>query len=137
MADLNPTLADVALYDDSADTEIVTAGEAFDQLMPLYRHTDGRYYKADANVSELAAAVRCISIGRAAAAGAKVLVVKKGPIVPGAVLTVAGLYILSATAGKICPYGDLASASWLTLLGGGRTAGIFDVNIRAFGCQKP
>lgn len=136
MADLAPTLADVALIDNTAETEIVQAGEALVQLTPVFLHTDRKWYKCDANDTAAKAACGGITVGKAAADG-RVLIVKYGPLNPGCVLTVGDVFVLSDDVGEICPIGDLASTHYVTVLGGAKAAGIFFVDIMALGVQKP
>lgn len=135
MADLSPTLANVALVDDTADTEIVQAGEALVQLTPVYQHTDGKYYKCDANDTAAKAVCRGITVSPAAADG-RVLIVTHGPLNPGCVLTVGDVFVLSDDVGEICPIADLASTHYVTVLGGAKAAGIFFVDIMVLGVQK-
>ena len=52
-------------------------------------------------------------------------------------VAVAGLYVLSATAGKQCPVGDLVTGDWLTLLAVGRSATQQRIRISAEGVQIP
>lgn len=136
MADLSPTLANVALVDETAETEIVTAGEALDQLTPVYLHTDGKYYRCDNDDGEAKAACKGITAGKAAADGT-VLIVTQGPINPGVALTVGDVFAVSSNVGKICPIGDVGSGDWVTVLGGAQAAGVLIVDIMALGAQKP
>ena len=69
-------------------------------------------------------------------AGQPILVAISGDVAVGAVLAVAMTYILSATAGKMDPVADLASSSYLSIVGFGTTTSNFRFHIKNSGIEK-
>jgi outer membrane protein assembly factor BamB len=68
--------------------------------------------------------------------GQPIMVATSGDVAVGAVLTVADTYILSATAGKMDPVADLASSSYLSIVGFGTTTSNFRFHIKNSGIEK-
>jgi hypothetical protein len=60
-----------------------------------------------------------------------------GPMNLGATLTVGLPYCCSATKGKICPYSDLTTGDYPTLLGFATTTALINVDIVVSGVAKP
>lgn len=112
-----------------------TSGEAIDAGTPVYRHTDGKYYKAD-NTTSAKAAVEGITINGAAAADQPIAIQSGGSIDIGSAeftLMATPVY-LSANAGKMCPYADLTSSSYVTLIGlSGEVGDTIHLSINATG----
>lgn len=117
-------------------TELVQFGEAVDLAQPVYLHTDRKWYLCDANNGQAKAACKAITLCKAATDD-RGLVLKDGLVDLGVALTAAGLYIVSANAGKIAPAADLASASWHTVLGGARSTSVLMFRPLVLGVQKP
>lgn len=136
MANLTQTAANVGLSGTGATISQVQAGEAVTQGMPVYRKSDSKYWKADANqTSEVAAAVG-IALTAAAIDGYFVMV-SAGKTDLGATLTVGETYVVSATVGAIAPIGDLTTADYVTILGVASAADTLELNIKASGTVKP
>jgi len=124
MADLTITAANVVAVDDSANpikkrTGIsgvaITAGEC------IYEREDGdgvkRLYKAD-NAALDTALAKGIALDSAPGVNQPVVYAYDGKIDLGATLTPGQVYMVSNTAGKICPSADIASVGeFITLLG--------------------
>lgn len=83
---------------------------------------------ADADASATTAQLVGIALCNAAI-GQPVTYLTNGPITIGATVVVGAIYILSATAGAICPVADLASGMYPVIIGSATTAGIIQVNI--------
>lgn len=115
MADLVQTPANVGVGTSNSTLKNVRAGEAIVQGEPVYLHTDGKYYKADASVQATAAVVG-IALTAAAADGYFVMQ-SAGSVNLGATLAVGELYVVSATAGKVAPFSDLATDDWVSVIG--------------------
>lgn len=137
MADLTITAANVQLMATSTQTVTGIYGETVTHAMPVYLSaTDGRWYKADADLSATAAAAKGISL-TPGAAGEPGIIVTKGKMDVGAALTVGEIYVLSSNAGKICPEGDLSTGENVTILGVASAVDTLDVQIHAFGVPIP
>lgn len=119
MADLTQTPANVAA-DADASQEVVTAGEAVDAGMPVYKKaSDSKWYKArNDNTAEVSgvSGVR-IALNSTPGANQPLSTFIKGKVNLGATLTVGETYMLSNTAGKVAPIGDLATNRYVTILG--------------------
>lgn len=135
MADLSITAASV-VADDVSKEELV-AGATIAAGDVLYMDTaNGDVMKlAQADGTSLEATVYGIALC-GAATGQPVIVARSGDLDIGASLTVAGVYILSANAGKICPVADLASSSYLSIIGVGTAADNFKISILNSGVEK-
>lgn len=103
--------------------ETVTAGQA------VYLKTaDQLIYKADANVTAAEAVVVGIALN-GGVAGQRVAYQTGGRITIGATTNVGTVYMLSATAGGICPYADLVGTDRTTRIGWAPTNATLDINI--------
>lgn len=69
----------------------------------------------------------------AALSGQPVQYIPAGAITIGATLVVGTIYVVSATAGKICPVADLVSGNYLTIIGMPSTTSILQVYPKASG----
>jgi hypothetical protein len=126
------TLANGARFSDVVSGATITAGQV------VYLDT------AAADVAKLAdndalasAVVKGIAL-HAASAGQPLRVQTGGPITlgAGAAMTVAVIYVLSSTAGAICPAADLAADDYTSILGVATTAAILDMDIINSGAKK-
>jgi len=126
MADLVITPADVLRYDGS-QTDSGTAGEAITAGQTLYKHSDGKLYKADSTTAVKARAVG-VSLNDAAA-DQPVAFIKSGGFDPGATVAVGTIYGVTDTAGGIGPVGDRGIGDYLTILGVAVTDSRIDLNI--------
>lgn len=114
MADLSITAANVGLADSAnVRTRLVQFGEAVTHCQPVYLNaSDGKYYKDDADLSSENKGITLMS-GSANGYG---IIIEEGDFKPGATLSNGETYITSATAGNICPIGDLASGDYSKIL---------------------
>lgn len=136
MADLTQTPANVRIGSDSATKSTVQAGEAISAGMPVYyKSTDSKYYKADANagVSESNAAGIALTN---ASINDYFEMQTAGDINLGATLTVGEIYIVSATAGAICPHGDLGSGHYACILGIAKSASLLTLDPQHIGIAR-
>ena len=69
----------------------------------------------------------------AALSGQPVQYIPAGAITIGATLTIGTVYVVSATAGKICPVADLVAGNYLTIIGMPSTTSILQVYPKASG----
>lgn len=133
-ANLNVTAADVLAYA-GASTRSSTAGEALTVGQTLYRHTDGKLYKADASS---AAKANCVGVAlNNAAANQPIHYIAEGGVNPGAVVAIGTIYGVSDTAGGIEPISERAAADFVTILGIASTASRIDLAINAAGVAIP
>jgi len=135
MADLSITAANVVA--DSVSKQEYTAGATITAGQALYIDTANNNVAklAQADGTALEATVKGIALN-GASSGQPVLVAVSGTLDLGATLTVAAVYIVSATAGGICPVDDLASSSYLSIIGVGTAADQITLGILNSGVEK-
>lgn len=136
MADLTLSLARFASAPRGSVT-IQPAGAAITAPAPVYTDTDGTAKPA-----------QCTTLAKSTVTGLAVLgasgtseypaTVYNGDIDFGsAVLTMGVQYYLSATAGKVCPYGDLVTGNWITQIGYPTSTSVLRLAILVQGQQIP
>jgi hypothetical protein len=136
-ADLSITAANVKLLSLTPQYRTVQFGETVTAGQAVYKKAaDGKYWKADNDVDLATATVAGIAYTGGAADGYGVIVVS-GPMDLGATLTAGTYYVLSSTAGGICPAADLGSSDFIVTLGVATTTGRIIVDIKNTGEQKP
>lgn len=140
MADLTQTPANISIGA-NVQVQIVTAGEAITQGMPIYQNElTSKYYKADSD-AESTAAANAIALTPAAADGDLFVRAytqgENGNIDLGATLTIGETYVVSTNTGKIAPIGDLTTGDYVTYLGVASAADNLLLNINATGVAKP
>lgn len=136
MSNLSQTAANVKLGGANTITRNVQYGESVTQGMPVYKKSsDGKYYKADANVTAAEAAAVGIAISPNATDGYGVIATS-GPVDLGATLTVGETYYVSDTAGAIMPAADVSTGEYVTALGVATTAALLELQIQASGVQR-
>jgi hypothetical protein len=135
MADISQTAANVKLISTGPFGNAV-AGEAITQGQPFYL-ASGSAFRCDANDG----AAKAVAVGIAltpATTGQTFLYALPGATVDvGATLTVAAAYIVSENVGAIAPIADLATNSYLTILGVATAAGSLYFDPLVSGVQKP
>lgn len=136
MANITQTAANVAAGSSATRVQLVQAGEAITQGMPVYLASDGKYYQTDANDTAVKAQSKGIAVSPASTDGYFLMAVD-GLINLGATLAVGQIYCVSATKGAIAPYGDLTTNDFVTILGIATTTALMDINIVISGVQKP
>ena len=135
MADLSITAANVVA--DSVSKQEYTAGAAITAGQAVYVDT------ANSNVAKLAqadgtaleATVKGIALNTASI-GQPVSIAVSGDLDIGATVGVATVYIISTAAGAICPVADLASSSYLSIVGVGTAADNLKISIINSGIEK-
>ncbi len=121
MADLSVTAGNVT-PGPNARIETGVAGEALTPLQPVYKATDGKWYKADNNgATDLVRAAKAVTLGTAAA-NQPITVQKSGRVNCGSILTKNIPYFLSDTAGGICPLADVGTGEYGCIIGIGLSA---------------
>jgi len=135
MADLTQTVANVRRQI-TTQRGSGTAGESISAGMPIYRlSTDNKWYKAGNGSATLADA------GGIALTNADVDEILdyaiSGGINVGATLTLAEIYVLSDTVGKIAPASDLGSGDFVTILGVASSTSQLELNLNSSGVAKP
>lgn len=117
MADLVITATDV-VKGSGANIERGIAGGTITAGQPVYKDSadSDKIKAADANASSATATVVGIAL-HGATANQPIAYQTGGNITLGAVLTLAKVYVLSATAGGIAPVADLASGWRTSILG--------------------
>lgn len=136
MADLSITAANVQ---PGTGSTVVhgTAGATVTAGQPVYKDANDsdKWKPADADASE--AAAEAIGIALNSAADEQPLAIcKRGLMQTGATTVKGTIYVLSGTAGGICPAADLASGDWTTILAvAADNTGGLNVSIYASGVQ--
>ena len=97
---------------------------------------NGQFLLADNNDTAVKAAVTGIAAA-SAVSGQPQRLITSGNVAVGSILTVGTVYCLSSNAGKICPYADLDSGDYVTIVGVATAATTLKVAIRVSGIQKP
>jgi hypothetical protein len=116
MADLTITAANVIAGAGAKKTGI-KAGGTITQGKALYRKSDGTYDLADADVLATAG---CAGVAlNAASAGQDGIMQTYGRIAIGGTVAVGTVYVVSATAGGICPIADLVTGDYVCEVGRG------------------
>lgn len=122
MANLAPTAANVKRVSGGVFQKI--AGEAVVRGAPCYlKASDGKAYNGQCDGTAEEAETLYIALNDAAA-DQPVTLMSGGVVNLGAILTVGVVYVLSATAGKICPAADLVTGNRLTILGAATTTSL-------------
>lgn len=138
MADLSITAASVVRGTDSQQPDQMTAGATITAGQAVYKDTSDNDKAKLADNDDTSAKATAWGIAlNGAASGQPVLVHRQGPITIGATLTVGETYVLSSTAGGICPIGDLGTGDYVTHLGIATSTSSLAVKIHASGTQKP
>lgn len=132
MATLSITVANIRLTATTL-TEVVTAGEAVTPMMPLYKSTDGTYYKA-ANTDATLANASALSYGTADADD-KLLIVTGGGIVPGATLVASEKYVVAAL-GLISDVGDHGTGDFGTDVAWASSTTQLEIDFNASGVAR-
>jgi hypothetical protein len=117
VADLTITAADVAFVDRAGTRTLAQAGEAATQGEPCYLHTDGKYYRTDANDGEAKADCAGVWMNKVAINEFGYVAGPNTRVRIGATLTAATDYYVSANVGKICVLGDLTSGQYVKKIG--------------------
>jgi hypothetical protein len=131
MADISITAANVAMGAATTPTRVVQYGEAVTQGQPLYRATDGKWYRTDANDGVAKAAVGAIALtpGATNAFGLVALPAAtpgQSLVNLGATLAVGMPYAVSANVGGIAPIGDITSTQFVSIIGIATTTALLD-----------
>lgn len=134
MADLSITAANV-LKDGSAGTTSGTAGVTILAGEALYLDSVTNTLKLAVATSAAAAAFVGIAL-HGAAAGQPITYITGGLLTIGATVALGQVYCVSATAGKICPYGDLVSTNFVSIIGIPTTTAILLVKSNVSGIAK-
>lgn len=136
MANLTQTAANVKIGGANTVITKVQYGENITQGQLLYKKSaDGKYYKADANVSAEAAAASGIAMTPGATDGYGVMA-SSGLVDLGATLTLGETYYVSDTAGAIMPAADVSTGEYVTQLGIATTTALLQLTILASGVQR-
>jgi hypothetical protein len=138
MAALSQTPANVGVGSAETRTRPVRAGEAVTQGMPVYLNSDGKYYRADANLSAVTAKAVGIALTPAATDGFFIMQEGVGGLVNlGATLDIGETYVVGATAGQVNPIGDLASGHFPCLLGTAVSTSLIQTSYSFTGIARP
>lgn len=130
MANLSITAANVKPNSVLVGIAPVTLGETITAGEPLYKSlTDGKYYKADADVAATSKVGGiCILGGNANTVG---IIQRTGELQMGNILTKGETYVVSVTTGLICPRADLASGDFISILGVAKSTSVLRMSIAA------
>lgn len=138
MADLSITAASVTADVGAVSVYYGTAGATIAAGDVVYIDTGASNVLklAQADGTALEATVKGIAMC-GGATGQPIVVATGGDIDVGATLTVATIYVLSATAGKLCPSADIASSSYMSMIGLATAADNLKLVITNSGVEKP
>jgi hypothetical protein len=136
MADLVITAANVVA--DSVSKQEYTAGATITAGQAVYIDTasDNVVKLAQSDGTALEATVKGVALN-SASSGQPVLIAVSGDLDIGATVAIATVYVVSATAGGICPVADLATSDYLSIIGVGTAADNLKINILNSGVEKP
>lgn len=137
MADISVTAASVKLKSNVKPPTVVQVGESVTQGQPGYAKASdaGKYWRADADTAEEALATGVFMTP--ASANGHAMFAGPGCIIDlGATLVVGQVYVVSANAGGIAPYSDLASGDFVTIVGVPSAAGTIELVMKATGVAK-
>lgn len=135
MADVSQTPANV-VPSTNAEQEWCVAGETITAGMPVFlKAADSRVWKAQADAATDDDVYGIALNG--ASAGQPISVQKNGQINLGGTLVVGTVYVVSAAAGAICPWADLVTGNYVTLLGVAITAAILEMKRYTTSIQIP
>jgi len=135
MADLIVTPANVLAQAGSTKSEGI-AGESITAGETIYKASaTGKIMKADAS-DEAGSKALGVALNNAAL-DQPVDFVTAGKLTAGAAVDVGTVYAVSATAGGICPVGDLVAKDYVTILGVGVNATTINLTIIPSGVQIP
>jgi hypothetical protein len=131
MADLSITAANVAIASLTTPTRSVQYGEAVTQAQPLYRSTDGKWYRCDANDGAAKAVCGGIALTPGATDGFGIIALPgtspgQSLIIIGATLSVGMQYAVSTNVGGIRPITDAGSTQFVTTIGTAISATVLD-----------
>jgi hypothetical protein len=134
MANISQTPANVAVGASTLKTEIVQYGESVTQGQPLYKHTDSKYYRCDANDGIAKANCSRIALTAGGSNGYGLVAIPgttsgKALINLGATLVVGELYAVSADVGAIAPIADITTTQFPTALGFAVSAALLDFQV--------
>lgn len=137
MADLSITAANV-VADSDATKYSGTAGATITAGQACYVDSSDSYHikLADADNTSTTAEVKGIALN-GASDGQPVDLITEGDLDIGATVTVGEIYVLSGTAGGVCPEGDLATDDYVSVLGIGTATDNLAVKIHNSGAQVP
>lgn len=138
MADLSVTATSVVAVESEVTKQEYIFGETVTAGQSVYVDTANNNVikKAQADGTALEATVRGIALN-GGAAGQPGVVAVGGKLNPGATVAVGEVYILSATAGGICPAADLTSSSYCSIIGVGTDTDEITLSIFNSGVEKP
>lgn len=130
MADLSVTAANVRRGAEYVETT-GTSGEAITVGQLVAEDTsDGKLYLADCDSGTTQRRkITGVALSATSAVDQKVTYVSGGYVNPGAAVTSGEIYVLSGTAGAICPEGDLASGDTVSILGVGYSSSLIRLSI--------
>lgn len=95
--------------------------------MPVYQHTDGKFYGALNDTAAHAAVVGfALSAG---AAGQRGQIQTSGLMTLGSGMTAGVAYYCSANAGGIAPVADLGSGKYVTVLGVAKSSSVLQIGL--------
>jgi len=131
MADISQTAANVKRGSTTTPTQSVLYGETIVQGQPLYRATDGKWYRCDANDGVAKAVVGGISLTPGVADdGGTIALPSSTPgaslVNLGATLAVGEVYGVSAAVGAIAPISDITSTQFVSVIGIATTTALLD-----------
>lgn len=134
MADLTITAASVAAGSGAKVVKQYNAGASVTAGQVLYLDSATNTLKLADNDSATAAVRSPVGIAlHAAASGQPLAYLSQGSITIGATTAVGEVYVLSSTAGGICPHADVGAGDYNTIIGVGTSTTAIDVKLHSAG----
>jgi len=105
--------------------------------MAVYKDTSSLFQKSNAHTSSATKTVYGIALNNALS-GQPLAVQRTGTITIGATVTVAKVYVLSATSGAICPVADITTqGDVISIIGVGTSSTVITLGINNSGAAIP
>lgn len=138
MADLSITAGNVLAADGAVSKAEFVAGAAITAGQAVYidaaASSVAKLAQADGTSAE--ATLKGIALN-GAAVGQPVMIATSGSLDVGATLVVGMVYCVSTAAGGICPYADLGSSHYVSIVGVATAADALKLAIVNSGAEKP
>lgn len=142
MANLVITAASVIKGSDAVVANGICGSATVTAGQPVYKlSTDNKFYLTDCDVTAVTANSEIDNIYGIALHGASasqpLSVQTEGSITIGATVAVGVPYVVSATAGSICPWTDLVATDYVSVIGMGSSTSVIKIKPCISGVQIP
>ena len=129
------TLIDPRIANPGTSRKVVQAGLAIGNSQPVYRHTDGKYYKGS-NVAIASADIEGLAFSTSSADEDYIMVITEGELILTSTTMTEGTVYYLGDAGEIIPYADIDVGDYITRVGVATGANSLLLAIDATGVQQ-